>query len=107
LEFGKVDVVVDTISWKAYFDHPLISQEQPLSMRILCDLFKKLPLIVSLPNLKVRPLLDDRLMAILKLDIGIYNIGIKVSKCILVNFSRILILRQQLLLEQTHRVDDL
>jgi hypothetical protein len=35
-------------------------------------------------NLKVRPLLDDRLMAILKLDIGIYNIVIKVSKCILV-----------------------
>jgi hypothetical protein len=41
--------------------------------------------MVSL-NLKVQPLLDDRLMAILKLDIGIYNIGIKVSKCILVNF---------------------
>jgi hypothetical protein len=41
--------------------------------------------MVSLSNLKVRPLLDDRLMAILKLDIGIYNIGIKVSKCILVN----------------------
>jgi hypothetical protein len=37
-------------------------------------------------NLKVRPLLDDRLMAILNLDIGIYNIGIKVSKCVLVNF---------------------
>jgi hypothetical protein len=35
--------------------------------------------------LKVWPLLDDRLMAILKLDIVIYNIGIKVSKCILVN----------------------
>jgi hypothetical protein len=34
LEFGKVDVVVDTISQKSYFDHPLISQEQPLSMRI-------------------------------------------------------------------------
>jgi hypothetical protein len=42
-------------------------------------------LMVSLSNLKVRPLLDDRLMAILKLDIGIYNIGIKVSKCILVD----------------------
>jgi hypothetical protein len=40
--------------------------------------------MVSL-NLEVRPLLDDRLMAILKLDNGIYNIGIKVSKCILVN----------------------
>jgi hypothetical protein len=40
--------------------------------------------MVSL-NLEVRPLLDDRLMAILKLDIGIYNIGIKVSKCILVD----------------------
>jgi hypothetical protein len=42
-------------------------------------------LMVSLSNLKVRPLLDDRLMAILKLDIDIYNIGIKVSKCILVD----------------------
>jgi hypothetical protein len=41
--------------------------------------------MVSLSNLKVRPLLDDRLMAILKLDIGIYNVGIKVSKCILVD----------------------
>jgi hypothetical protein len=40
--------------------------------------------MVSL-NLEVRPLPDDRLMANLKLDIGIYNIGIKVSKCILVN----------------------
>jgi hypothetical protein len=86
LKFGKVDVVIDTISRKAYFDHPpLISQEQPLSMRILCGLFKKLPLMVSLSNFKVRPLLDDRLMAIIKLDIGIYNIEIKVSKCTLVN----------------------
>jgi hypothetical protein len=41
--------------------------------------------MVSLSNLKVRPLLDDRFMAILKLDVDIYNIGIKVSKCILVN----------------------
>jgi hypothetical protein len=41
--------------------------------------------MVSLSNLKIRPLLDDRLMAILKLDMGIYNIGIKVSKCILVD----------------------
>jgi hypothetical protein len=40
--------------------------------------------MVSL-NLEVRPLLDDRLMATLKLDIGIYNIGIKVSKCIIFN----------------------
>jgi hypothetical protein len=40
--------------------------------------------MVSL-NLEVRPLLDDRFMANLKLDIGIYNIGIKVSKCIQVN----------------------
>jgi hypothetical protein len=76
--------VVDTISRKAYCHHPLISQEQPLSMRISCDLFKKLPLMVSL-SLEVLPLLDDRLMAILKLDIGIHNIGIKVSKCFLVN----------------------
>jgi hypothetical protein len=74
--------VVDTISRKAYFHHPLISQEQPLSMRNLCSLFKKLPLLF----LFQWPLLDDRLMAILKLDIGIYNIGIKISKCILVNF---------------------
>jgi hypothetical protein len=42
-------------------------------------------LMISLSNLKVQPSLDDRLMAILKLDIGIYNIGIKVSKCTLVN----------------------
>jgi hypothetical protein len=41
--------------------------------------------MVSFSTLKVRPLFDDRLMAILKLDIGSYNIGIKVSKCILVN----------------------
>jgi hypothetical protein len=77
--------VVDTISWKAYFDHPLISQEQLHSMRISCGLFKKLPLMVSLSNLKIWPLLDNRLMAILNLDIGIYNIGNKVSKCFLVN----------------------
>jgi hypothetical protein len=51
----------------------------------LCGLFKKLPLMVSLSNFKVRPLLDIRLMAILKVDFGIYNIGIKVSKCILVS----------------------
>jgi hypothetical protein len=42
-------------------------------------------LMVSLSNPKVRPLLDDQLMANLKLDIGIHNIGIKVSKGILVN----------------------
>jgi hypothetical protein len=42
--------------------------------------------MVSLSNLEVWPLLDDQLMAILKLDIGIYNTRIKVSKCILVNF---------------------
>jgi hypothetical protein len=48
-------------------------------------LIQEVALMVSLSTLKVRPLLDDRLMAILKLDIGIYNIGIKVSKCILVN----------------------
>jgi hypothetical protein len=41
--------------------------------------------MVSLSNLRVRPLLDDQLMAILKFDIGIYNIGIKVSKCNLVD----------------------
>jgi hypothetical protein len=82
---GNVDGVIDTTSRKAYSHPPLISQEQPLSMRISCDLFKKLPFIVSLPNLKFQPLLDDRLIAILKLDIGIYNVGIKVSKCILVN----------------------
>jgi hypothetical protein len=41
--------------------------------------------MVSLSNLKVQPSLDDRSMVILKLDIAIYNIGIKVSKCILVN----------------------
>jgi hypothetical protein len=40
--------------------------------------------MVSL-SLEVLPLLDDQLMAILKLDIGIHNIGIKVSKCFLVN----------------------
>jgi hypothetical protein len=38
-------------------------------------------------------------MANLKLDIGIYNIGIKVSKCILVNLLESL--SQQLLLDQT------
>jgi hypothetical protein len=42
--FGKVDVEVDTTSRKAYCHHPLISQEQPLSMRILCYLFLKLTL---------------------------------------------------------------
>jgi hypothetical protein len=98
--------VIDTISRKAYFHHPLISQEQPFSMRILCGLFKKLPLMVSL-NLEVRPLLDDRLMATLKLDIHIYNIGIKVSKCILVNLLEIFNPWQQLLQEQIHLVDDL
>jgi hypothetical protein len=41
--------------------------------------------MVSFFNPEVQSLLDDRLMANLKLDIGIYNIGIKVSKCILVN----------------------
>jgi hypothetical protein len=41
--------------------------------------------MVSFYNPEVRPLLDDRLMAILKLEIGIYNIGIKVSKCTLIN----------------------
>jgi hypothetical protein len=39
LKFGKVDVVVDTISQKAYFHPPLFSQEKPLSMRNLCNLF--------------------------------------------------------------------
>jgi hypothetical protein len=51
----------------------------------LCDWSLRLPHMVSLSNLWVWPLLDDRLMAILKLDIDIYNIGIKVSKCNLVN----------------------
>jgi hypothetical protein len=37
-EIRQVDVVVDTISRKAYFHPPLMSQEQPLSMRISCDL---------------------------------------------------------------------
>jgi hypothetical protein len=53
LKFGKVDAVVDTISRKAYCHHPLMSQEQPLSMRISYDLFKKLPLMVSLYNPEV------------------------------------------------------
>ena len=35
----KVDVVVDTISRQAYYHNLLSQQEQPLSMRILCDLF--------------------------------------------------------------------
>jgi hypothetical protein len=83
-KFGKVDVVVDTTNQKAYCHYPFMSHEQPLSMRFSCDLFKKLLLMVSL-NLEVRPLHDDRLMATLKLDIGIYNIGIKVSKCIIFN----------------------
>jgi hypothetical protein len=87
LKFGKVDDVVDTISRKAYWHNPLISQKQPLSIRIFVWLIQKVALMVSLSNLKVRPLLDDRLMAILKLDIGIYNIGIKISKYILVNLQ--------------------
>jgi hypothetical protein len=33
-EIRQVDVVVDTINRKAYFHHPLISQEQPHSMRM-------------------------------------------------------------------------
>jgi hypothetical protein len=33
-EIWQVDVVVDTISRKAYFHPPLISQEQPHSMRM-------------------------------------------------------------------------
>jgi hypothetical protein len=41
--------------------------------------------MVSLFNHEVQSLLDDRLMAILKLDIGIYNIGSKAAKCILVD----------------------
>jgi hypothetical protein len=39
--FGKVDVEVDTTSRKAYCHHPLISQEQPLSMRIPCVTYPK------------------------------------------------------------------
>jgi hypothetical protein len=35
---SNVDVVVDTASRKAYCHHPLMFQEQPLSMRISCDL---------------------------------------------------------------------
>jgi hypothetical protein len=38
-------------------------------------LIQEVALMASLSNPEVRPLLDDRLMAILKLDFGIYNIG--------------------------------
>jgi hypothetical protein len=41
---GKVDVVVDTISQKTYCHHPLISQEQPLSIKILSDYSSSSPL---------------------------------------------------------------
>jgi hypothetical protein len=90
LKSGEVDVVVGIISRKAYCHNPLISQKQPLSIRIFVWLIQKVALMVSLFNLKVRPLLDDQLMAILKLDIGIYNIGIKISKYILVNLQEYL-----------------